>query len=121
MPIAPAGKEDSPTTHSELVFALFPTSWQQAGGVTCSELDMFGYGSSCSLWTESPEFQQPHQEQRMEGAAWALARAGQVQELPKGSLSALRWDLCQRPATSSNFVEPGMGSSTPCLNSKASI
>lgn len=67
-------------------------------------------------------FYQPTRSRGMEGAGWALARAGQVQELLKGSLSALRWDLCQRPATSREaFVEPGMGSSTPCLNSKASI
>lgn len=52
-PIPPVGKEDSPTTHSELVFSLFPTSWQQAGGVPSSDLDMFGYGSSCSHWTET--------------------------------------------------------------------
>lgn len=69
-----------------------------------------------------PHSHQPHQEQWDEGAGWALARTGQVQELPKGSLSALRWDLCQRPATSREaFVGLGTGSSTPCLNSKASI
>lgn len=69
-----------------------------------------------------PRSRQPHQEQG-DGRSWlGPARAGQVQELPKGSLSALGWDLCQGPATSREaFVEPGMGSSTPCLNSKASI
>lgn len=33
-----------------------------------------------------PHSHQPHQEQWDEGAGWALARTGQVQELPKGSL-----------------------------------
>lgn len=76
----------------------------------------------CSYWTENPIPISPTRNSGMEGAGWAPARTGQVQELPKGSLSALRWDLCQRPATSREaFVGLGMGSSTPCLNSKASI
>lgn len=48
-PIPPSGKEDACTAHSELVFSLFPTSWQQAVGVTSSDLYMFGYGSSIQI------------------------------------------------------------------------
>lgn len=48
-PFPSSGKEDSRKTHSELIFSLFPTSWQQAVGVTSSDLDMFGYGSSIQI------------------------------------------------------------------------
>lgn len=71
-PIPPSGKEDSPTTHSQLVFSLFPSSWQQAGELF---LDMFGSGSSCSSWTESPLPSAPPG--AVDGRSWAGAGAPQ--------------------------------------------
>lgn len=98
-PSPPSGKEDSLPQHTHNWF--FPYS--QAAGSRLGRYCWLCLVVDPPVHTGQSPFQQPQ------------ARAGQVQELPKeGSVPGTR---TSREA----FVEPGMGSSTPCLNSKASI